>query len=151
MPFNQFILMVVMALAVTIPIVRLIPRARQSPAFDRLLWVATFVIAFLGSWAAIGYIVPGSNLAFLNSIVALDTPVLTLLAGALAAALFLNILLWVMDQFSQPEVDDEGGGEDGIDEYPIPPEDGGERVAENSTPIQPELEQPQPEPQDVSR
>ncbi len=92
MSFNQFAVIAVVALVVTIPTVSLIPRARQSTAFDRLLWAGTFVTAFLGSWAALGYIGPDSSLAALNTVVFADTRILTVLAGALASALFLNLI-----------------------------------------------------------
>lgn len=151
MIFNQIAVIAVIALAVTIPTVRLIPRARQSPAFDRLLWVGTFVIAFLGSWAALGYIGPDSSLAALNNVVFADTRVLTALAGALASALFLNMILWVMDRFSQPAIDDEDFGDNGVDDYSIPPQGGLEQPIEDSTTARVELEQPQPEPQDLPR
>ncbi len=151
MSFNQFAVIAVIALAVTIPAVSLIPRARQSTAFDRMLWVGTFVIAFLGSWAALGYIGPDSSLAALNNVVFADTRILTVLAGALASALFLNLLLWVMDRFSRPSIDDEDFGDDGVDNYSRPPQGGLEQPLEDSTTTRVDLEQPQPEPQDLAR
>ena len=142
MSFNQFAVIAVIALAVTIPIVRMIPRARQSPAFDRLLWASTFVIAFLGSWAALGYVSSDSNLAALNNVVVADTPIMAVLAGALAGALFLNVILWIMDRFSQPALDDGDMGDEGADEYPILPGDDKTLVAENATALEETVEQP---------
>jgi hypothetical protein len=149
--FNQFAVIAVIALAVTIPTVILIPRARQSVAFDRLLWVGTFVIAFLGSWAALGYIGPDSSLAALNSVVFADTRILTVLVGALASALFLNMILWVMDRFSLPSIDDEDLGDDGVDDYSIPPQGGLEQPLGDTATTRVDLEQPLPEPQDLTR
>lgn len=151
MSFNQSAVIAVIALAVTIPTVSLIPRARQSAAFDRLLWVGTFVIAFLGSWAALGYIGPESSLAALNSVVFADTRILTVLVGALASALFLNMILWIMDRFSQPSIDDEDLGDDGVDDYSIPPQGGVEQPIESPTTSRVDLEKAQPEPQDLTR
>lgn len=143
MSFNQFAVIAVVALAVTIPIVRMIPRARQSPAFDRLLWASTFVIAFLGSWAALGYVSSDSNLAALNHVVVADTPIVTVLAGALGGALFLNVILWIMDRFSQSALDEGELGDEGSDGYPIPPDDDKALAAENATAMEETVEQPQ--------
>ncbi len=56
-----------------------------------------------------------------------------------------------MDRFSQPSIDDENFGDDGVDDYTIPPQGGLEQPVEDSTPTRVDLEQPQPEPQDLAR
>jgi hypothetical protein len=49
MSLPHLLILLVVAGLVTPPFVLLMPRARQSPAFDRLLWVGAFIIAFLGA------------------------------------------------------------------------------------------------------
>lgn len=102
MPITQIIFMLIVAALVTLPVVWLIPRQRQSPAFDRLLWAGTFTLAFIGAWLAPGYLsAPFSNVTFSGM------PWLSILLGSAVGALALNLLLWLLDRFERPEVDDD--------------------------------------------
>ena len=91
------------SLVVTLPAVLFIPRARQSSAFDRVLWVSTWFLAFLGAWYVLGNV----NLPRLNGVVIGEVPVIPTLIGAAAGALLLNGLLWLMDFFSRPQIEEE--------------------------------------------
>jgi hypothetical protein len=103
----QFVLMAVVAAIVTLPIVRFVPRVRQSPVFDRVLWGATWLLAFLGAWyTADNY--GGAPLATLalNDFAPVAGGAITL--GAIAGALSLNVLLWLMDRFTVFEPEETG-------------------------------------------
>ena len=94
---------------VTIPCVILIPRARQSRDFDRVLWLATWVLAFLGAWGAPGFVpadLPLSNIVIEN------LTLIQVVVGALAGALSINLLLWVLDRFEQPSMEEDVPGEE---------------------------------------
>lgn len=95
--------MIAAAILFTIPTVLLIPRARQSPIFDRLLWVATVAVAFLGAWAALGYVAGSPDLAGWSSYRVGEVPVVPIVAGAAGGALLLNVILWLMDRFVPAE------------------------------------------------
>jgi len=99
----QFLIMAAVAVLVAAPIVWLIPRARQSPTFDRVLWAATGTLAFLGAWAAPSYIAADSAL---NNLVVADVAVLPTLMGAAAGALSVNLVLWLIDRLSQPPTEE---------------------------------------------
>ncbi len=88
--------MAVVALLVAVPVVLLIPRARTSPAFDRLLWAATVVVGFLVAWIAVAM---AKNASILDVFVIADTPVLPVIIGALGGAFALNLPLWFQDRF----------------------------------------------------
>ena len=88
--------------AVTIPAVLLIPRARQSPVFDRVLWIATWVLAFLGANGAPSYFEPGSSL---NKFVIGDLAIVPGVTGAIVGALSINGLLWLMDRFGGTSIE----------------------------------------------
>jgi hypothetical protein len=96
----QLGIVAIIAAVVTVPIVKFIPRARQSLAFDRVLWGATWLLAFLGAWYAVDNYGGGARLAGL----ALDEFARAaggmIFVGALAGALSLNVLLWLMDRFT---------------------------------------------------
>jgi len=95
----QFLIIAVVAAIVTVPTVKFIPRARQSPLFDRVLWGATWLLAFLGAWYAIDNYVSGAPLATLALDAFARTAGSARILGALAGALSLNVLLWLMDRF----------------------------------------------------
>ncbi len=97
MPLTQLGFMFIVAAVVTLPVVRLIPRARQSPAFDRLLWIGTFAIAFLGAWLALGYL--GTPV---SDFVIHGVPWLSISLGSVGGALALNLLLWLLDLLERP-------------------------------------------------
>jgi hypothetical protein len=50
---THIVLMIIASIIVTPPLVLLVPHARQSPVFDRLLWGGTLLTAFLGTWLGI--------------------------------------------------------------------------------------------------
>ncbi len=100
----QLLIMVAIAVVVTLPAVLLIPKARQSPLFDRFLWAGTWAMAFLGAWYALGNIVP--SLASVNILVVYDVAIIPALIGAAVSAFFLNGLLWTMDRFGSAPLDD---------------------------------------------
>ena len=100
----QLLIMTALAVLVTLPAVLLIPKARQSPLFDRLLWAGTWAMAFLGGWYALGNLT--ASLASVNVLVISDVAVIPALIGAGVSAGFLNGLLWAMDRFSPAEIDE---------------------------------------------
>ncbi len=108
MPWLQFAVMAVVAALFTVPAVLLIPRARTSPAFDRFLWVGTWLLAFLSAWLAIGYMGTSSPQPITLPPEFDDVPLVPIIVGAAAGALVLNVLLWVLDRLAPPEVEEEG-------------------------------------------
>ena len=96
MTITQFLIMAIVAGVATIPSVLLIPRARQSPSFDRVLWFATYALAFLGAWLVPSYLPTDWPL---NSWVIGDLVLVPAAIGAVAGALSINGLLWLMDRF----------------------------------------------------
>ncbi len=126
MSWLQFAVMAVFAVLFTIPAVLFIPRARTSPLFDRFLWLATWLLAFLSAWLAIGY----SGYASLEPITDVSNigqlPLVPIAAGAAAGAIVLNVLLWLLDRLAPPEVEedslvDEQGEEENSSDGPEPP------------------------------
>jgi len=107
---EQLLIIAILSAVVTLPAVWLIPKARHSPVFDRLLWAGTWVMAFLGAWYALGNFT--TNLASVNVLVISDIAVIPALLGAAASAVFLNGLLWAMDRFSPAQIDDDAGEAD---------------------------------------
>jgi hypothetical protein len=103
MSLVRITVLIVIAGLVTPPCVLLIPRARKSTGFDRVLWLATWLLAFLGAWTAPGYITLDSTL---NPITVAQVPVITTLFGALAGALSVNLLLWLLDRFDPPPIEE---------------------------------------------
>jgi len=104
----QFFIIAVVAVLVTLPTVTFIPRARQSPAFDRVLWGATWLLAFLGAWYAVDNFANGARLATLEPGEFVQTAGGAVILGAMAGALSLNVLLWLMDRFTVFESDEAG-------------------------------------------
>ncbi len=100
----RFLVLALIALAVTVPIVRFIPRARSSRSFDLLLFGATALVAFLVAWLALGLAASGA-LAALSGLNVGDAPVLPALLGAIAGALLVNLSLWVIDRFAPPPLE----------------------------------------------
>ena len=94
---------------VTPPCVLFIPRARQSPAFDRVLWVATWLLALFGALAVPNYI---GTQAALNSVVVAQVPLIPTLLDAIAGGLSVNLLLWVLDRFDRPAIEETPSGEE---------------------------------------
>jgi hypothetical protein len=102
---DQFIVSAVISVLVSIPAVLLIPRARQSPTFDRVLWVGTAAFAFLAAWFVLGNL--SANLSALNGLVIGQVAVIPAFLGAAVGAFALNGLLWLMDHSRQSEVEDD--------------------------------------------
>lgn len=100
MPLTQLVIMLLSAVVVTPPAVRLIPHARQSPTFDRLLMGGTFAVAFLGAWLALGVLGAPFTDYILDSV-----PWLAILLGSIGGALALNLLLWILDLLERPAED----------------------------------------------
>lgn len=103
MSIGQFLVTAALSIVATVPTVRLIPRARQSPVFDRVLWFGTWFIALLGAWFALGNL----SLPTLNGLILGDVPVVPALIGAVGGAIILNGLLWGMDTFGRGQPEDE--------------------------------------------
>ena len=101
MTLTRFLLLLVMSILVTVPVIWFIPRARQSPFFDRLLWLATAVVAFLSAWLALGF-ASGITFDSWSTFAIADVTIAPALVGAAAGALLLNLSLWVIDLFNQP-------------------------------------------------
>jgi hypothetical protein len=94
----QFLVLALVALGVTVPAVKLIPRARQSVWFDRLLWLATWLLAFIGAWYAVGQLEPAAPFATLGWEAFAQTAGAAIIIGAVGGALALNLALWLMDR-----------------------------------------------------
>lgn len=92
--------------------IRFIPRARASVLFDRLLWVATPIVAFLVGWVAVAF-ASSTNLAVLGRWSIAETPLLAALLGALVGALAVNVPLWLLDRYEPMDVEEEN--EQGMD------------------------------------
>ena len=97
----QFVVTAATSVVVTIPVVLLIPRARQSSQFDRVLWLGTWAIAMLGTWYTLGNV----QIPSLDVLTAGDVSIVRALAGGAAAALILNGLLWGIDRFEHPQAE----------------------------------------------
>jgi len=106
----QFLIVAVVAAIVTLPIVKFIPRARQSLAFDRVLWGATWLLAFLGAWYAVGNLTSDAPLSALKLEDFARVAGGAIIIGAVVGAFALNALLWLMDRFLAGEVDETSGG-----------------------------------------
>ena len=128
MTTTQFLVMAIEAVLATLPAVLFIPRARQSPVFDRVLWGATWVLAFLGAWGAPSYIAADSAL---NQFVIADVTIIPTMLGAIVGALTVNVLLWLMDRFGGQSPEDDVVGE----EEPTVNEE--KHEGENTTPVEP--------------
>ncbi len=103
MSIAPLVVTALISIVVTLPAVLLIPRARQSPMFDRVLWFGTWCLAFLGAWYALGNV----NMPGLNGVVIGEVAVIPALIGAAVGAVLLNGLLWGMDRFSHPQIEEE--------------------------------------------
>jgi hypothetical protein len=105
----QILLLAILSVIVTVPAVLFIPRARQSPLFDRILWGATWVLALIGALVTPTYLVGNS----MDTWVVAQLPVVSTSIGAVAGALSLNGILWLLDQFDRPLEETEFGEEQG--------------------------------------
>ena len=124
MELTQWLVSAVFSAIFTFLVVWFIPRARQSPMFDRVLWGGTWLLAFLGAESAPNYIPANSPL---NDYVIADIRWIPLLIGAAVGALSINLLLWVIDRFSHPTLEEDSNvesleGEDGGTESEPPTE-----------------------------
>ena len=108
MTLTQIFILVLVSAGATFPSVLLVPRARQSHSFDRILWGATFLLACIGAWGAPGFV--PANLPLSNLIIA-DLSIAQVLVGALTGALSLNVLLWILDRLERPASDDDQSDE----------------------------------------
>ncbi len=108
MSVAQWIVTSVISILVTLPAVLLIPRARQSPTFDRVLWIGTALMAFLSAMFVLGNV----DVPELNILVIGEVSVFPTLLGAAIGAFLLNGLLWLMDHFSRPSIDESAAPEE---------------------------------------
>ncbi len=99
MSFTQFLIFAAGSAVLTVPAVLLIPRARQSPVFDRVLWGATWLLGFLSAWAAPNFFQADE----LNTIVIGDVNLIPAVISAAAGVLSINVVLWALDRLSPPE------------------------------------------------
>jgi hypothetical protein len=109
----QFLVTAIISILVTMPAVRFIPRARQSPTFDRVLWVGTWGMAFLAAWFVLGNF--GAALSALDILILGEVSVIPALVGAAIGAFALNGLLWSMDRFSRSPLDEDAPLEESDD------------------------------------
>ena len=105
MSVAQFIVSAAISILVTLPAVLLIPRARQSPTFDRVLWVGTAAFAFICAWFVLGNL--SASLSALNGLVIGEVAVIPALIGAAIGAFALNGLLWLMDSAGRSQMEDD--------------------------------------------
>lgn len=98
MSTEQFLLLAIVAFVITVPIVKLIPRARQSRWFDRVLWVATWLLAFVCAWYAAAQVKTDVPLATIGWEMFVRVAGVPIVLGALGGALALNGVLWLMDR-----------------------------------------------------
>lgn len=103
---TQLVVLALVALLVTVPTVRFTPRARQSRWFDRVLWVATWSLAFIGAWYAVGQLEVATPLATLSWDAFARAAGVPIVLGALSGALVLNLALWLMDRVTPPVVEE---------------------------------------------
>ncbi len=94
----QFLVLALVALGVTVPAVKLIPRARQSVWFDCVLWLATWLLAFIGAWYAVGQLKTDVPLATMGWDAFAHTAGASIIIGAVGGALALNLALWLIDR-----------------------------------------------------
>jgi hypothetical protein len=99
----QIGIVVLLAGIAMVPAVLFIPRDRQSPWFDRILWLGTWLLAILGAYALPSFL--GAN-SPLNVIILFETPIVSNGLGAIIGAFALNILLWLVDRSSPVDHDD---------------------------------------------
>jgi hypothetical protein len=106
MPLTEIAVMLIASAVTTLLAVRLVPRARQSPAFDRLLWIGTLMVALLGGWLALdSFGPPVSDLAIG------DVLWLSIVLGSAGGAFALNLLLWLLDLIDRPGEDEDDAGQ----------------------------------------
>lgn len=118
MSAEQFLLLALIALMVTVPIVKLIPRARQSRWFDRVLWGATWLLAFVCAWYAVDQIKTDVPLATMSWDAFARTAGASIAIGALGGALALNLVLWLMDRTLPLTVEEIGTEDEHADDVP---------------------------------
>ncbi|MBM3128552.1 MAG: hypothetical protein FJ009_07990 [Chloroflexi bacterium] len=103
---TQFLMLALVALVVTALAIKFVPRARQSPLFDRVLWGATWLLAFVCAWYAVGQVKSDAPLASLGLDAFAQVAGAALVIGALGGALSLNLVLWLIDRLNPAEADE---------------------------------------------
>lgn len=104
MTTNEFLVNGIAAVLATLPAVWMIPRQRQSPAFDRVLLAATWLLAFLAGLGVANMVGEDSPLNFLA---VAQVAVIPTLIGAALGAFSINGLLGLMDRFAPPSVEED--------------------------------------------
>ena len=102
MTLTQWFVFLGAAVIVTVPILLLVPRARRSPIFDTLLWLATIVVAFLVVWLTVVFASQNERLNFLDQFQIAGLPIAVILLGAAVGAFGLNLPMWVADRNAPP-------------------------------------------------
>lgn len=102
----QFLVLALIALIVTAITIKLIPRARQSPWFDRVLWLATWLLAFVGAWYAVGQLQTAVPFAAMSWDAFAQTAGVSIAIGTVGGALALNVALWLIDRLMPLVVDE---------------------------------------------
>jgi len=124
----QFLILALVALVVTVLTIKLIPRARQSPLFDRVLWGATWLLSFLSAWYAVGQLKSDVPLASLDLGAFAQVAGASIVIGALGGALSINVVLWLIDRLNPPSAEEAPDAQNlsaddrGEDETPAPPD-----------------------------
>lgn len=95
---TQFLVLALVALIVSALAIKLIPRARQSFVFDRVLWGATWLLSFVCAWYAVGQLKTDAPLATLDGAAFARVAGASIVLGALGGALALNLALWLIDR-----------------------------------------------------
>ncbi|MCI0476383.1 MAG: hypothetical protein L0Y55_09055 [Anaerolineales bacterium] len=111
----QFLILALVALIVTVPTIKFIPRARQSPVFDRVLWGATWLLAFLCAWYAVGQLKSDAPLASLELDAFAQVAGASIILGALGGALSLNVVLWLIDRVNPLSAEEAPDAQDSSD------------------------------------
>jgi hypothetical protein len=114
----QFLFLALVALVVTVLTVKLIPRARQSRWFDRVLFGATWLLAFVCAWYATDQIKTEAPLATIGLDGFVRAAGVPVAIGALGGALALNLVLWLMDRVMPITAEELGADDEHADDVP---------------------------------
>jgi hypothetical protein len=102
----QWIILLIVALIAAVITILVIPRQKRAMPFELVMWAATWVVATLSAWLALGAV---DSLAALNGLALFpvaEIPLLPPVLGAFGGALVLTVPLWLMDHFGVNDVTD---------------------------------------------
>lgn len=94
----QFLILALVALIVAVLTVKFVPRVRQSALFDGVLFGATWLLAFVCAWYAVGQLETTVPLAALELDAFARRAGAAIVLGAVGGALALNLALWLIDR-----------------------------------------------------